>query len=1328
MKRRSCLSCCHKWTRVLWIACVSLFLSLAAKSQSITVTTGNLYSNQVTLQVTSTVTETGYFTLLQGSGATCGSATQTAAGESSTGATAFRQGSLSLTAGTAGNYSVQNLLQSSGYTACVTDGTVTPVSTSFTTTAGASLSANNWVNIGSAGFSAGTAQCTSLAFAPNGTPYVAFADGTNGSKLTVMEFNGSSWVTVGAAGFSATVAWNGSGAAPIALAFAPNGTPYVAYVDGQDGDTATVMEFNGSSWATVGGASFGSSVGVIYVALAFAPNGTPYVATADFGSNDTATVFEYNGSSWVTVGSSDFFWVTDGGNSLGFAFAPNGTPYFSANDGPIETMAYNGSAWAEVGSGFSDYPYAYNTFLAFSPNGTPYVAYDDGNNGDRASVIDYNGSSWAYVGSAGFSAGTIQYGISLAFAPSGTPYVAYEDVGNNYQATVMEYNGSSWVNAGLAAFSAGTAQTTSLAFAPNGIPYVAFEDGGNGNRATVMALLASTDTSQTITVTTPAPASAALSSYFYVAATASSGLAVSFYSSGSCSNSGAFYLITSGNGNCTVTFRQDGNSTYAPASNVVETVQATPAISIRDIPPGAVNGGSFTVTYNYTGNGTKSVSSSTTGICTVSSNTVNFVGSGTCTLTASATATSSYAAVTGNPQSFTIAAQKWDSGTVNLTVGSTNVPASYGPGSTPESIAESLQGSYSGFNVTAVNDTVYIEATTTDINPTYSLTATSNDGFSPPSFQGGSGNLGGGAGGSSSSTPVYCFGPPGSSFSSTGCTPSTNSMYDAVGNLTGYSDTVMGSWTNGYDTLNRLTSAQNTGTTSTSSQYAGYYLCWSYDSFGNRIMQLLQSSPCPASVTPSQPPATVYYNANNQVTFVSQSAPSTISAPTGFTYDAAGGVLNDGANQYVYDAEGRICAEASTPVAGFTTLTGYVYDAEGNRVAKGNITTVQSLVSASNPYGMSCDPSVNGFTTAGNETDYVLGPGGEPVTELAQDANGRMNWQRTYVYAAGALIATYDPSPDTGQPAVSFRLTDWLGTMRVTTDASGVAQSACTGLPFGDGQGCSGNVPDSHYFTGKERDSESGNDYFGARYYASTMGRFLSPDWSAQAEPVPYAKLDDPQSLNLYAYVRNNPLGSIDADGHCNAGGSCSALDAYEESHGQGPLGSDMYGTGVGVGDFFNDPSRNSAAAQQQTEHDPTLPTAADPPPPPLLDRLLLPQSPGEAINSAIMVGTDGLGDIAEGGIKLLSSIGEDAKLVKYAEEAGKSVQKGLDSLTEALSKGNTNPGIGTKGLGKGISYARARDGARVFFQQAGNQIEILAKASKANESQVINYLKSLYF
>jgi RHS repeat-associated protein len=68
--------------------------------------------------------------------------------------------------------------------------------------------------------------------------------------------------------------------------------------------------------------------------------------------------------------------------------------------------------------------------------------------------------------------------------------------------------------------------------------------------------------------------------------------------------------------------------------------------------------------------------------------------------------------------------------------------------------------------------------------------------------------------------------------------------------------------------------------------------------------------------------------------------------------------------------------------------------------------------------------------------------------------------------------------------------------------------------------------------TGKERDAESGNDYMFARYYNSATGRFLSPDWSAKEEPVPYSKLDDPQTLNLYSYVRNNPVGLADNDGH----------------------------------------------------------------------------------------------------------------------------------------------------------------------------------------------------
>ena len=64
-------------------------------------------------------------------------------------------------------------------------------------------------------------------------------------------------------------------------------------------------------------------------------------------------------------------------------------------------------------------------------------------------------------------------------------------------------------------------------------------------------------------------------------------------------------------------------------------------------------------------------------------------------------------------------------------------------------------------------------------------------------------------------------------------------------------------------------------------------------------------------------------------------------------------------------------------------------------------------------------------------------------------------------------------------------------------------------------------------YTGKERDTESGNDYFGARYYASTMGRWMSPD------PVfaSAARVMDPQQWNMYAYARNNPLSITDPTG-----------------------------------------------------------------------------------------------------------------------------------------------------------------------------------------------------
>lgn len=93
------------------------------------------------------------------------------------------------------------------------------------------------------------------------------------------------------------------------------------------------------------------------------------------------------------------------------------------------------------------------------------------------------------------------------------------------------------------------------------------------------------------------------------------------------------------------------------------------------------------------------------------------------------------------------------------------------------------------------------------------------------------------------------------------------------------------------------------------------------------------------------------------------------------------------------------------------------------------------------------------------------------------------------------------------------------------------------------------------------------------RYYASNLGRWTSPDWSANAEPVPYAKLDNPQSLNLYGYVGNNPLSRVDPDGH---------MAVYRCDHCVG-----NYGTELEMGEAFPESAEagfRAAATQQQAQ------------------------------------------------------------------------------------------------------------------------------------------------
>src|SRR5215467_488040 len=116
--------------------------------------------------------------------------------------------------------------------------------------------------------------------------------------------------------------------------------------------------------------------------------------------------------------------------------------------------------------------------------------------------------------------------------------------------------------------------------------------------------------------------------------------------------------------------------------------------------------------------------------------------------------------------------------------------------------------------------------------------------------------------------------------------------------------------------------------------------------------------------------------------------------------------------------------------------------------------------------------------------------------------------------------------------SVFYYFSDHLKTASVITDSAGIVKEDEDYYPWGGELQFVNNDSNHYKFTSKERDSETGLDYFGARYYANWTGRFLTPDWAAKPITVPYANFGNPQSLNLYTYGKNNPTTFGDPDGH----------------------------------------------------------------------------------------------------------------------------------------------------------------------------------------------------
>lgn len=241
-------------------------------------------------------------------------------------------------------------------------------------------------------------------------------------------------------------------------------------------------------------------------------------------------------------------------------------------------------------------------------------------------------------------------------------------------------------------------------------------------------------------------------------------------------------------------------------------------------------------------------------------------------------------------------------------------------------------------------------------------------------------------------------------------------------------------------------------------------LSWTYDAWGNRTAQTVTSGSCFASQ--------VTVNLNNQL------------SGSPYTHDGAGNMTHDANHSYTYDAENRIIAADGGNTAS------YVYNAAGERAQK---------------------------TVAGVATQYHYDASERVLAEYGGGC-GLTCWSRGYVYRGTQLEAVYANS------TTYFVHPDHLGSTHLMTALDRSVHDSMDYQPYGEQT--AGDTGTTHKFTGKERDAESNLDYFGARFYSSSMGRFMSPD------PVALSLApSNPQTWNKYAYTFNRPTVKVDPTG-----------------------------------------------------------------------------------------------------------------------------------------------------------------------------------------------------
>ncbi len=367
--------------------------------------------------------------------------------------------------------------------------------------------------------------------------------------------------------------------------------------------------------------------------------------------------------------------------------------------------------------------------------------------------------------------------------------------------------------------------------------------------------------------------------------------------------------------------------------------------------------------------------------------------------------------------------------------------------------------------------------------------------------------------------------------------------YNTAGRLTQVVDSVSGSSTFGYDNFDRLTSKTTAQGT----------INYSYDSAGQRT----------GMTVVGQPAVTYTYDNANRLTQVTQGANS-----VAFSYDTLSRLIsitrsNGIIVEHSYDAGSNLTGITFKKDATALGNLTYEYDAAGKRTKMGGtfartglpqsmtstaynalnqLTQIGTATLTYDNNGNLTSDGTNTYTwNARNQLASMSGPG--LTASFQYDASGNrvaktINGVSTnYLYDGANIVQELSGTTPTanllnsGVDKVLTRadgtgartpLTDAQGSTLALVDDAGTLQTQYTYDPFGNTTLSGQANANSSKYTGREDDG-TGLYYYRARYYSSSLQRFISQD------PIGFNSGD----TNLYAYVGNDPINFVDPSGLC---------------------------------------------------------------------------------------------------------------------------------------------------------------------------------------------------